>query len=184
MPDAARDDPDGDDTHLRERIHARVAELLGRAMALYPALQRRPLAPEIAFDLRGQAAGQASWRPGKPPLLRFNLVIARHYRDDFVTDTVAHEVAHLVTRRCHPHARPHGSEWKTVMRHFGIATPQRCHDYRSGSDAVRRQRRWLYTCGCRTHALSTTRHWRVQSQLSVYRCRQCGEILARANRES
>ena len=139
--------------------------------------------PQVAFDLRGQAAGQAVWRAGQPPLLRFNLAIARHYGDDFVNETVAHEVAHVVARHCHPGGRPHGREWRAVMRQFGIREPRRCHDYRDGSEAVRRQRRWLYECSCRMHQLSTTRHRRIQAGLTVYHCRQCRGVLTRATDE-
>lgn len=173
-----------DDDAIRERVRARVDELLFQARSFHPRLRRRPVTPEVAFDLRGRAAGQASWRQGKPPLLRFNLAIARHYTDAFITDTVAHEVAHLVTRECHPGARPHGREWRAVMRQFGIISPQRCHAYEVGTDAVHRQRRWLYECGCRIHQLSTTRHRRTQAGQMVYRCRTCGEVLSPARSEA
>jgi SprT protein len=169
-----------DDTLLTSRIASRVTELLAQAMPLVCRHGRRPLQPVLRFDLRGQVAGQARWQRGLRPELRFNLGIARRHADDFVRVTVAHEVAHLVTYRCHGHTRPHGPEWQSVMRHFGIADPQRCHDYDVDTGQVRRQRRWHYECRCRVHPLSTTRHHRVQRGDASYHCRHCGQALTYA----
>lgn len=168
------------DTLLTARIETRVAELLVQATSLLRRHGRRPLKPVLRFDLRGQAAGQARWQRGRQPELRFNLAVARRHADDFVHVTVAHEVAHLVTYQCHGHTRPHGPEWQSVMRHFGIMDPRRCHNYDVESNQVRHQRRWHYECRCRIHQLSTTRHNRVQRGQASYHCRRCGETLTYA----
>lgn len=137
----------------------------------------RRLKPLLRFDLHGQAAGQAIWQRGRQPQLRFNLDIGRRHADDFVHQTVAHEVAHIVTYQCFGRTRPHGPEWRAVMQHFGIDRPRRCHDYTVEGSQGRRQRRWRYECSCRTHRLSSTRHHRVQRGKARYHCRSCGAAL-------
>ena len=49
--------------------------------------------PEIAFDLKGQAAGQANYLKNK---IRFNRDLLEKFTDEFVSQTVPHEFAHLV----------------------------------------------------------------------------------------
>jgi SprT protein len=166
-----------DDSALIARIERRVAELLAQAATVCRAAAPARLRPVLRFDLRGQAAGQARWQNGRRPELRFNLALARRHAPAFVEDTVAHEVAHLVCFACFGRVRPHGPEWRHVMRRFGIAEPRRCHDYDLPADTARRQRRWFYECGCRLHPLSTTRHNRIQRGLARYHCRRCGEAL-------
>ncbi|MCB1723603.1 MAG: SprT-like domain-containing protein [Gammaproteobacteria bacterium] len=165
---------------MQQRIIARVGECLVRCAPLLRPALRRLVQPEIRFDLRGQAAGQCLWRDGHPPLLRFNLTIAERHPQEFLTTTVAHEVAHVVTAACHGRVRPHGGEWRTVMRHLGIDNPRRCHTYALGARDVRRQRRWLYQCACGTHRISTTRHNRMRDDGTRYLCQRCGTTLQRA----
>jgi SprT protein len=169
---------------IAARIEQRTNELLQHAAALCASHRARLPDPVIRFDLHGQAAGQMQWRRGARPVLRYNLDIAQHHHEDFLAQTVAHEVAHLITAACHGQTRPHGSEWRAVMRHLGIANPQRCHQYAVDETAVRRQRRWAYECNCRGHELSTTRHKRIQTGSSRYHCRQCGAALRPAGPSS
>jgi SprT protein len=110
-------------------------------------------------------------------VIRFNLAIASRYPQAFVDQTVSHEVAHLVTAACFPGARPHGPEWRAVMASFGCRDAPRCHSFAVPQGQIRRQRRWRYSCDCRIHALSTTRHHRVANGRAEYLCRHCGSVL-------
>lgn len=166
---------------LEEKIRRRTRQLLEAAAPLCSAHRAPVPDPVVLFDLRGQAAGQAVWQRARRPLLRFNLEIARSHRDDFLERTVAHEVAHLVTAVCHPRARPHGNEWRAVMRHLGIDAPRRCHDYAVDESTTRRQRRWIYVCECSRHEITTTRHNRIQAKGVRYHCRRCGSLLEPAS---
>jgi SprT protein len=161
---------------LAQSIRARSLELLDRAQPLFESCGVRPPEPDIRFDLRGLAAGQARWGIGERPVLRFNLAMAEAETARFLAQTVPHEVAHLVTAACWRKTRPHGIEWQSVMRFFG-APADRCHTYRVPDATHRRQRRWTYTCGCQSHALSTTRHNRAQAGQVSYHCRRCGDRL-------
>lgn len=162
---------------LRQRITTYAGHCLGQCSSLCARYRCRVPRPDIRFDLRGQAAGQAIWHRHGSPVLRFNLELALRHVDDFIATTVPHEVAHLVVAACHGRVRPHGHEWQAVMRFLGIAQPRRCHDYAVTDHPVRRQHRWPYACACATHQLSTTRHNRVQKGTAGYVCRRCGNAL-------
>ena len=148
----------------------RAAPLLRERARLTPML-------EVRCDLRGKAAGQVRHYADGRLVIRYNLGMARLQPRQFIAETVPHEVAHVITWLCHGRrARPHGEEWRAVMRHFGIEDAPRCHDFAVPPQDTRRQRRWSYRCDCQTHQLSSTRHNRVLRG-QQYLCRSCGQPL-------
>ena len=161
----------GISTALREQLQARCAGLRKQAVEHY-----RVDLPHIVLrtDLHGTAAGRAY--PASFTV-RINPVLLTENPAAFLREVIAHEVAHLVAFRVFgDRIRPHGREWSDVMRFFG-AEPRRCHEFDIARAAVRKQRRYPYRCGCREHALSTTRHNRVRRGEQSYRCRHCGQKL-------
>ena len=140
---------------------------------------------KITFELRGASAGTCR-RDGSA--LNFNLGIAEDNRDDFLARTVPHEFAHLVVTHNYDtearqylrrkRIRPHGKEWESIMNLLGAPT-SRCHNYDVSNHVTSRQRRWEYECKCpdKTHAVSTTRHNKVQDQTASYNCGICHTIL-------
>jgi SprT protein len=134
----------------------------------------RAFAPiEIHFDLRGTAAGMYRVRRGERRI-RYNPWIFARYFEDSLTVTVPHEVAHYVTDCLYGLARvrPHGAEWRAVMRDLG-ASPRVTGCYDLSGLPLRRQQRFAYRCGCSKHHLSAVRHNRVQRGEAVYLCRKC-----------
>jgi len=164
-------------TQLKAQLRAATHDLLHRATPLLRQYARTTPDIIIDFDLKGRAAGQVVWRSGQAPRVRYNLSMARLQPEAFISETVPHEVAHLVVMRCFPQAKPHGSEWRSVMASFGIEQAQRCHQFKLSDKTVARQRRWHYRCDCSDHQLSTTRHNRVQFSGVNYHCRSCGQCL-------
>lgn len=125
--------------------------------------------PVVAWDLRGQAAGQANFRRN---LIRFNRALAERYPDEFVAQTVPHELAHLVAfHKFGPRIRPHGREWREVMELFG-AEPRRTHQFEVSPS--RRLKRFAYRCHCpgADYQLTSIRHNRIQRG-QRYICKQC-----------
>lgn len=158
---------------LCEQLELATLECVKRAQPLLLRHGRKLPGIQVRCDLRGRAAGQA--RLGDRLEIRYNLAIAASQPEAFLRETVPHEVAHLVTWLLHGRtARPHGTEWKAIMRHLGVQQPQRCHDF--DAPAARQQRRWPYRCGCTSHQLSTTRHRRILNGVR-YRCGNCGQEL-------
>ncbi len=153
---------------------ARTRTLLAEAAAW---LRSAPPDPQIRFDLRGRAAGQARFGARGPWVIRYNPVLLRANGEDFLATTVPHEVAHLIAFARHGSGiRPHGTEWQAIMRHFGAA-PERCHRYdvcaRAGPHASGSS---PYHCDCRGHRLSSIRHHRVLAG-RTYICRRCATPL-------
>jgi SprT protein len=130
----------------------------------------------VLLNLRGSAAGQ--YRGGAQPCIRYNRIIAAQAFEDFIARTVPHEVAHYVVDKLYAGKRvkPHGIEWQSMMLAFGME-PSVCHRYDLSRVPVRQQRRYTYTCDCRKHQLSATRHNRVQGKGVSYLCNQCGSAL-------
>lgn len=140
-------------------------------------LYRRRFEPiPVLFDLTGRAAGMYRMLRGVRSI-RFNPYLFAKYPHDSLTVTVPHEVAHYVVDRLHGlrRVRPHGPEWRTVMREFGLApVATTVHDL-AGIPA-RTQRRHAYRCACLLHPLTTRRHNLIRRG-ARYRCRRCGEEL-------
>jgi len=162
---------------IQQAITRQTQHLLQQALPLCKRHRSTLPDPQLRFDLRGQAAGQAIWQSGQRPILRYNLDIAQRNTSDFLKYTVSHEVAHLLTLACHGRTAPHGPEWQAIMVYLGIKHPKRCHDYTLDESQLRRQRRWSYHCDCSTHQISTTRHRRIESGQRRYLCGRCQGVL-------
>lgn len=158
---------------LQERVVQRTRLLLAQGA------ERLGLAvpdPQIRFDLRGRAAGQARFGVGLPAVLRYNPVLLAANADDFLATTVPHEVAHLLAYCRHgTRIRPHGREWRALMEGFGVA-PERCHSYDLSALPGRALRQFDYHCACRGHRLTSIRHHRVLAG-QTYLCRHCATAL-------
>ncbi|MCA1805603.1 MAG: SprT-like domain-containing protein [Xanthomonadaceae bacterium] len=158
---------------IRDLTAARIEE----AARLY----RKSFAPiPVQFDLRGRAAGQFRFRcqgRQREYTIRYNPWVFAADLAHHQSDTVAHEVAHYIVHLLHPGAKPHGREWKALMRQFG-ATPKACTPYDLTGVPTRQQARHVYRCACPglLHSLSTTRHRRIQ-QGTRYLCRSCKSSL-------
>lgn len=131
----------------------------------------------VSFDLRGRAAGMYRVREGRR-VIRYNPYIFSKYFADNLARTVPHEVAHYITDLLYGlrNIRPHGREWRTVMRAFA-AEPAVTSRYDLAGIPLRRQRRFSYECACGTHALGTIRHNRARRGEVRYQCRQCRTVL-------
>ena len=148
-----------------EAVRARTQQVLDKAEALYGV----KINPTIAFNLRGRVAGWAGCkfcaltRKAKDFSLRFNseLIQGDHF-EDMITNTVPHEVAHLVCYARPELGRKHDAGWKQVCMALG-GDGKRTHNY----DVVVRGR-WDYITD-RGHKVSVTKryHAAVQAGLTL-----------------
>lgn len=114
--------------------------------------------------------------------LSFNFPIMKANFEEFMGNTIPHEVAHHCTlmwqgiikngkRRVH-----HGDHWKYVMRFFGIQNAERCSNYTNQAEASiepkGRIRTFTYKCECQSHMVTIIRHNRVKKGKS-YICTKC-----------
>lgn len=154
-----------------------VVELVERAEREFPRLKEQHCLDGlgVSFDLTGTAAGRAQLQAHN---IQFNDWLVKHNLQAFLDETVAHELAHIIHHKLFPGDRAwHGKRWQEIMRRLGYE-PQRCHDLDlTGMPGLRRQRRWVYKCDCRTHELTTVRHNKVRRIGRSYTCKLCGTIL-------
>lgn len=156
----------------RSALHASLYQRVNAAWQLgrevYPALPY----PETWLDLRGKCAGQAHFGRGG---LRFNPTLLSENRLAFLVDVVPHEMAHWLVHHLEEghRVRPHGREWRSVMRNLYGLEPRTTHrfDTRSASPAPYR-----YRCACRDHHFSRRRHALARAG-QCYICRQCRQTL-------
>lgn len=155
---------------MPEQLHTRVEACYELAESFF---KRRFARPEISFKLRGLKAGVAHLTENK---LRFNLQLYRENREDFLQQTVAHEVAHMIAHQLFgPGIQPHGEQWQLIMRGVFELPPHRCHSY----DVQRRPvSRFIYRCSCPDgdFPFSAQRHALVAKGRRYY-CRRCKATL-------
>lgn len=131
----------------------RVEHFVEKANALYG--KQMPV-PVVHFDLKGTTAGQAF----SHHRIRLNEGLMVDHWDDFINDTIPHEVAHCVvnfvfgaevrlTRRGKRQRISHGEKWKSVMRAFGVDA-NRTHDMDVSKvrQARRTKTKYEYRCNC------------------------------------
>lgn len=154
----------------RQRVVAATRATIAQAAVLF-SCELAEIA--VMFDLRGLAAGMYRVRGGRREI-RYNPHIFARYFSDNLENTVPHEVAHYVIDVLHGmrRVRPHGPEWRAVMRAFGAEPTVTCR-YDLDGLPVRRQQRFSYRCACTTHSISTVRHKRIQGGRARYSCRRC-----------
>lgn len=128
----------------------------------------------VLFDLTGRAAGMYRVKAGQR-VIRYNPYVFSKYFDDNFNETIPHEVAHYVTDMLYglKKIRPHGSEWKSVMRVFGAGT-KRTVNYDLTGLPVRTHRKFIYFCGCQNYELTSRRHNKILRGTGHYLCRNCG----------
>lgn len=126
------------------------------------------LNPQISFDLRGRSAGLANWQRINSPsghvlikeIIKFNrdMILGNGYQH-VITNTVPHEVAHLVCVARPELGRNHNHGWKRVCVTLG-GNGKRCHseevEYAHGTYV------YIATCGMRV-TLSKIIHRRIQA---------------------
>ncbi len=152
-----------------------TCEYIGKASVLFDA--EFDLIP-VHFDLKGRSAGCYQVK-GDQKIIRYNPFIFAKYYQDNLSNTVPHEVAHYIADRLYGriNIRPHGREWKHIMRQFG-KVPMVTSRYDLSGIPVRKAKTHPYHCGCQIHQLTARRHNKIINKQAEYICRRCGTPLA------
>lgn len=159
-----------DEFALKRKIAARVKQIWGQAQTMYPKLSSD--APSVGWFHKGSHAGKALRYKN---VVEFNAVLAAENSHTF-DDTVIHEVAHRVVFNVFPFAKPHGPEFKKVMRALG-GSGNTFHHFDTSSVKTSRKNH-KYTCSCGlSHMVGTRRHNCIQSKSAIYFCKKCNSDL-------
>jgi len=133
-------------------------------------------APNVDFSLRGRVGGIYS---SKSHSIKINMVLLEENTEDYLSQTIPHEVAHAFQRHIYGSIQfgkrimPHGYEWKRIMQKFG-KDPKRCHTYDTENARVRKiARDYEYVCDCMTHNLTALMHKKISIQNKPYKCLKC-----------
>lgn len=154
----------------QEQIILRTNEYIDLASSLYET-KLKPI--PVHFNLGGLKAGMYK-RDRRGRSIYYNPHIFVKFMDDSLQTTVPHEVSHYVTDMLYGlnAIKPHGSEWKAVMRALG-AKPERTCNYDLSGIPHRRERRHTYRCQCSEYELTTRRHNNIQNNKRHYLCKTC-----------
>jgi SprT protein len=161
---------------LETRLRAAVETSFRRAEIFF---QRRFERAQLVFNLRGMTAAAAY--PSKNTI-RINRQLLEQNVEDFLINTIPHEVSHLIAYRLHGRRiAPHGTEWAAIMREVYHLKPLRCHNY---DVRVNMTAAYYYLCGCDTgHTVGTRRHNNALRGRQ-YVCRRCRKPLRFSHREA
>jgi len=131
--------------------------------------------PVVKFDLRGTIGGKADYRNN---YVLVNQTLCAENFDNYVKQTIGHEVAHLIAYALHPTQRikPHGNEWQRVMSAFGLPA-DRCHQYDVSNAKARQTTQYTYSCNCRVIMVGAIRHKKMQLGGKNYHCLECKGVL-------
>jgi SprT protein len=141
--------------------------------------------PMIRFNLKGRAAGMYRVRHDSKQLfrqqhreIRYNTYLFSKYFEDNFTTTIPHEVAHYISDLVYgmKNIRPHGKEWREIMRFFG-ADASVTANYDLSGIPLKQQNYFTYRCACREHQLSSIRHNRITRYHYQYLCNHCKQVL-------
>ncbi len=72
--------------------------------------------PKIEYNLKGKVAGYAYTRQNK---IQLHPEFLSKYKDDYISQTVVHEYAHLAAYRLNPKGAIHGDTFMSMMRLLG-----------------------------------------------------------------
>lgn len=141
---------------LKAKVTTRVTELLADAAKIWPDhAEQFAILPTISYDVKNAIGGMAISGGSKDWTIRLNLILCYENEDDFIFQTVGHEVAHLVQRKVFGFTKQvmqgpdkfvtkkvmsHGVEWKEVMVKLGLRV-EKFHHYDIASiDKPKRKR--------------------------------------------
>lgn len=127
--------------------------------------------PSVSYDLNSTVGGTADYTLWH---IQVNTRMLVENKDDYLINTIGHEVAHLITFDNHgKRTKGHGKEWADTMAIFGLE-PERCHSYKTYSKPRKLLKRFLYVCKCnRVYRLTITRRRQIERGVKVY-CPPCG----------
>lgn len=135
--------------------------------------------PTISYALTGTTAGMAYYRRN---LLKFNAKLLVENEQEFIENTVPHELAHLATELIYPEAHkrstftgkrnPHGRQWQSIMRTLGVEA-NRCHNYDTSGTVRRKSTSVEIECGVCFRTLGSMGPKRL-ARLHDFYCDICG----------
>lgn len=168
---------------LREEIEFQTLYYLER----YNNLTQKDIQPcQHKFDLKGRCAGMFCEHSDKK-YFRWNTLLALENTDEYLKQTVGHEVAHFIVRTNEKannkmRSKPHGTSWQVTMQILGLSA-DRCHSFK-----VTHNRPIECTCPCGYTSRLTIRKYKNMVKTifnktadTAYLCPKCRQYINALN---
>ena len=112
---------------------------------------------EVVFNLKSRITlGSISYRDinKKSFLIRLNLFLYKEYKNNYLEYVLKHEFGHAcVMSYCQENCKPHGKEWKNIMRFLGEPNP------RATTDLFKiKKSGYVWKCLCNEFILGKVKH--------------------------
>lgn len=142
----------------------------------------------VKYELNSvRALGTYQLVRGHIHTINLNAALLNELKEKYINEVFVHEYAHACVEYFHvsnTHGKrvmPHGKEFKAFCRELGC-TPSATTGIASNSNVFKssmekKGNKFLYMCGCQEFFLTTTRHNKIVSGTSKYKCRKCGETV-------
>ncbi len=165
FPDAAGS-PAAPDTGESRPVEARLAQWVTFYCELWGY-------PEIAATCEVTFSGRLQTSLGiaylKPRKIRLHKTLVTGEHEHLLPEVLCHELAHLVVYSAHANcAKPHGAEWRALMRAAGFEPRVRHNLQLPRSQPLRQVAHLCTRCGAGRIARRVMNHWRCS------RCMRAG----------
>lgn len=98
---------------------------------------------EVRYDINSSRLGGQALT-GRY-VIRLNPHFLGKYGDEYINETVVHEVVHLGVGIRYGCVQSHGDEWRRMMWSCGVE-PERCHNYKADEGVGRQKTKYAYKC--------------------------------------
>lgn len=105
--------------YLQEVADFRVNTLWKRFRQVYPQLQEQT--PRVVLNNRLKTTAGRAFIEGTPQYIDLSTELFWQYTENFIIDTIPHELAHLVAYTIYGDSG-HGKGWKSILSQFNIKT--------------------------------------------------------------
>jgi len=171
--------------HLRIAIENQIEDITNHLNKTFNHLlisQKKGPMPIPSFDkwISGRTAGYSRWSRFTNRLsVDFNLEILKHNFEDFMKDTIIHEVCHSFDFHLNGRGvrgQQHGYNWQRFMIGCGVS-PDRTHNY--DISHLINEGTPLFKCGCREGIALGPNQTKKQmrSEKPIYHCRKCRQSI-------
>lgn len=125
-----------DRAYLQEVAEFRIHFWWNKFRSVYPQIQREY--PQIKLNNRLKTTAGRAFIAETPQYIDLSTELFWEYTEEFLCDTIPHELAHLVAYTVFGDSG-HGKGWKTIISQFGIKT-NRLHNMVNSNHARRKSK--------------------------------------------
>src|SRR5690606_27376525 len=153
----------------------RVRECQTKAHGLFPDFKLKVEELPVVFVRSGRIAGMAK-RQRNIYNLEFSVEAILKDWEEMITNTIPHEMAHIVDMYLHGGHSSHGPRWKYIVQRLG-GSSDRTHDIPLNKS--RRSRKYIYQASCGTVVEVGPRHHNTIAQGGKLTVKRTGGLVTR-----